>query len=244
MTLIIQKPTGGKLVLRKGMATWAEGGDNTYYIDVAGVAYRVHEFRTVGTASLNVISGGSFDYLIVAGGGRGGSTSAVTWYVAGGGGQVLQGTASLTAISHSVVVGAGASAAQTAGQVSSAFGFTASGGGAGNLAARDYQAGDSGSGNAGGLRSGTAGGGGGGNAAAGQNASSNTPGAGGNGTLSTINGQSLYYGGGGGGQFSNVYANEGLGGPSRANSGGGEGFAGTFSLQPARSGIVIVRYAV
>ena len=244
MTLIIQKPSASKLVLRKGMGTWAEGGDNVYYIEVVGVAYRVHEFKTVGTTSLNVISGGSFDYLIVAGGGRGGSTPGVTWFVAGGGGQVLQGTASLAAISHSVVVGAGASVIRTAGQVSSAFGFTASGGGAGDLAVRDYQAGDSGSGNAGGLRSGTAGGGGGGNAAAGQNASPSTPGAGGNGTLSTIDGQSLYYGGAGGGNLVNIYANEGLGGPSRANSGGGEGYAGTVSLQPARSGIVIVRYAI
>jgi hypothetical protein len=49
--------------------TWAEGGDLVYTIVVSGTTYRVHEFKTVGTTSLNVMSGGNVDYLVVAGGG-------------------------------------------------------------------------------------------------------------------------------------------------------------------------------
>ena len=67
MSLLIS----GDLRLAKTPSTWAEGGDLVYTIVVSGTTYRVHEFKTTGTTSLNVMNGGSVEYLVVAGGGGG-----------------------------------------------------------------------------------------------------------------------------------------------------------------------------
>ena len=98
--------TPGKVVLRKGMGTWAEGGDLVYFIEVGGVAYRVHEFKTVGTTSLNVVSGGNFEYLVVAGGGGGGNSGANNGS-GGGAGGLLSDLVNLSAGAATVIVGAG-----------------------------------------------------------------------------------------------------------------------------------------
>jgi hypothetical protein len=63
--------------LSKTPSTWAEGGDLVYTIVVSGTTYRVHEFKTVGTSALNVLNGGSVEYLVVAGGGGGGGGHGV-----------------------------------------------------------------------------------------------------------------------------------------------------------------------
>jgi hypothetical protein len=86
MTLIIQKPTGAKLLMKKeSPLVWAQGGDLQYEIVDGGATYMVHEFTTVGTASLNVLKGGNVEYLVVAGGGGGGGAGS-TWACGGGGG--------------------------------------------------------------------------------------------------------------------------------------------------------------
>ena len=52
--------TPGKVVLRQTSSAWAEGGDLVYTIVDSGTTYRVHEFKTVGTSSLNVMTVFSF----------------------------------------------------------------------------------------------------------------------------------------------------------------------------------------
>jgi hypothetical protein len=58
----------------------APAGDTVTNISVNGVTYRVHSFTSVGTSSLTIVRGGSFEYLVIAGGGAGGPT------IGGGGG--------------------------------------------------------------------------------------------------------------------------------------------------------------
>jgi len=67
---------------------YATGGDYVYlYEDTAtGKTYRVHEFLTTGTSTLNVEIGGQVEVLIVAGGGSGGQNSTNLWGRPGGGG--------------------------------------------------------------------------------------------------------------------------------------------------------------
>jgi hypothetical protein len=97
--------------------TWAEGGDLVYTIVVSGTTYRVHEFKTVGTTSLNVMSGGNVDYLVVAGGGGGGAINAGGGGAGGyrcsvtgensGGGASAEAPLTLSAGAYTVTVGAG-----------------------------------------------------------------------------------------------------------------------------------------
>lgn len=136
MTLIIQRPTGSNLTLRNQPSAWAEGGDLVYTIVVGGTTYRVHEFKTVGSSSLNVLEGGTFEYLAVGGGGGGGSNAGG----GGGGGYVRSGSASIVTGVIAISVGAGGtggpnnSPSGTNGQVSTMSGLitvTAEGGGGG-----------------------------------------------------------------------------------------------------------------
>jgi len=55
--------TPGKLTLRNQPNTWAEGGNQVFYIDVANNPYRVHVFTTTGSSQLTIKQGGSFDDL-------------------------------------------------------------------------------------------------------------------------------------------------------------------------------------
>ena len=87
MTLLTE-PT--RIVLAKDSpATWAQGGDLQYEIEVSGTRYMVHEFRTVGTATLNVLKGGNIEYLVVAGGGGGGGSYGGSGGGIGGSGIVI-----------------------------------------------------------------------------------------------------------------------------------------------------------
>jgi filamentous hemagglutinin family protein len=196
------------------------------------------------------------DYLIVGGGGGGGA-----WV--GGGGGVLAGTTDLNGLSYTVSVGGGgvgmvnnSSAIQTnptSGGNSTAFGFTAFGGGyGGNYSGFNAASGGSGGGQGGNqaAASGTAGqgfaggvgdgrfdygyvaGGGGGAGGVGGNATTTRAGAGGIGYATTINGVLSYFGGGGGGAVhTGGLAAAGIGGLG----GGGNGIADSGT--PAGNGL-------
>jgi hypothetical protein len=106
----------------------ASGG----FIETIG-GYRYHTFFDTGSINFTVGSGsGSAEYLIVAGGGGGASGG-------GGAGGLLTGTVSLSAQTYGIVVGEGGrghfcangSVVGANGTNSSAFGFTAIGGGGG-----------------------------------------------------------------------------------------------------------------
>jgi hypothetical protein len=96
MSLLI---SGDLKLAKDSPATWAQGGDLQYEIEVSGTRYMVHEFRTVGTATLNVLKGGNIEYLVVAGGGGGAAREGCG---GGGAGGLLAGTTSLSVGSATV----------------------------------------------------------------------------------------------------------------------------------------------
>lgn len=90
------------------VTTLATGGDIITNSFINGQMYRIHTFTTVGTSTLTVVRGGSFECLVVAGGGSGGrGETAVAWGGGGGGGGFLEGNMSLAAGTFSILVGAG-----------------------------------------------------------------------------------------------------------------------------------------
>lgn len=211
--------------------------------------YKSHKFTSSGTFSVSSGSGNA-KFLIVGGGGGGGGSYVAgnEGYGGGGAGGLLTsydiGLISLSTNSYPITVGGGGSQNSKGGN-SSAFGYTAEGGGNGGY--RDLAGGNGGSGgggrgyaatraggigNAGPPRQGYnggegqwlsgqyMGGGGGGGAAANGGAGTNTVGgAGGSGRYIPIEGGKGYYAGGGGGARD---ANAGAGGIG----GGGAGFTG------------------
>jgi hypothetical protein len=98
-----------------------------------GSTYKYHRFTSSGTFTVDY--GGSIDILIVAGGGGGGGGRHAAG--AGAGGLIYQTSVSVTPGTNSIQIGAGGSGggypsgASTNGANSSAFGYTAIGGGAG-----------------------------------------------------------------------------------------------------------------
>jgi hypothetical protein len=215
----------------------ATGGDSVYDIDVNGTPYRVHEFTNDGT--LNVTTGGEFEYLVIAGGASGGRSRGG----GGGAGGFKEASAILTAQSISITIGAGGVGNSVSGG-DTVFGnvFTAIGGGLGS-SGDGNNGGDGGSGGGAGIKTdpgiGTSGqgfnggneyrgsidcgGGGGGAGEAGGNASSNGAGDGGNGKQSSITGIAKYYAGGGGGGVMPTGATEGSGGLGGGGNGGSGG---------------------
>jgi hypothetical protein len=187
-------------------------GGLTYDTTINGLNYRVHEFKTVGAGTFEVVSiplVARVDYLIVGGGGGGGGG-----YAGGGGGAggVVQGTLNVTTGSYSITVGAGGAASagnSNSGESSTAFSKTASGGGGGG--GRDNWTGLNGaSGGGGGWKlGGSAGVSNGGTGIAGQGKS------GGNGN----SGGGVSMGGGGGG-FNSAGSN------FTSNTKGGDGGSG------------------
>ena len=221
----------------------ATGGTITN-ITQNGANYRVHQFTSTGAYNLTLTRGGEVEYLIVAGGGGGGMDMGG----GGGGGGVLQGTTYLAEGVYPITVGAGGYGAPSGGQTradgagpnpgshqftvsatngdnSSAFGFTAIGGGYGGSSYCGYTP-DQGRGNAGGSGGGAsgysdgntrdgapgtagqghAGGGGGGQYYSGGGGGAGAPGVsstdtphGGDGVPSNILGTTYFFGGGGGG---------------------------------------------
>ncbi len=258
-------PTSGviKLTDFRGAsnAPYATGGTVT-----TSSGWRIHTFT--GSGTLNVIHGGTMEYLIIAGGGGG----AVRHSGGGGAGGYRTGTQTVTSGSKSVTVGAGGTGPVdgssgtrlnvTAGTNSSVTGIVTStgggtatsvtnnpitGGSAGGQAAQSGQVGGfiAGQGHAGGSGSDTgfAGGGGGGAGGAGGNAASNgsTAGVGGSGASSSITGSSVVRASGGRGskwEDETVPIN----GPANSGDGGGAGGGPSNGGGSGGSGIVIVRY--
>jgi hypothetical protein len=202
------------------------------------------------------------EYLIVGGGGGGARNKGG----GGGGGAVVGGTAQVLSSPSTVTVGAGGAGGSTstvnanglAGQASSAFGVTASGGQGG--ISGSWTGGASGNGNAGGAGTGvtySTGGGGGGAGQVGFNGATDRGGRGGDGLDSSITGTSAFYGGGGGGGANNNFnSSGGVGGGAQGASAAVKGYAGTNGLGgggggggnlldggAGGSGRVIVRYA-
>ena len=212
----------------------ATGGDIAD-IEVDGVAYRVHTFRNVGSASFTVTSlgnsNGQVEYLIVAGGGGGGG-----WGGGGGGGGVLTGTTTVSPQTYTVVVGAGGARGTSAytgggdGGNSSVFGLTAIGGGGGGwYNTNNGRPGGSGGGGGGGEANTTAFGSFGGAGTAGQGFAGgrgrNRPGG-------------VYWGSGGGGGAAGPGEDAPDGGSSAGGRGGkgGDGLLSTINGQPLRYG--------
>ena len=244
-----------------GVAAWigtpiagvvATGGNSIYDVDVEGTTYRVHVFTSTGNSTFTATKGGEIEYLIVAGGGGGGSDRAG----GGGAGGLLTGTTTVTSQNYTITVGAGGQGGQgdqvngSQGANSSAFGFTAIGGGFGSYQTQTAGTGGSGGGG-GGTDNGGSGAGGAGTAGQGNaggsgniNGGSSTTGAsgggggaggvgrggvagtkagdGGPGIISFLSGFSAYYAGGGGGGVDTrgTGDNVGLGGLGGGGSGG------------------------
>jgi len=126
----------------------ASGGTAT-----SGNGYNQWSFTTTGSSTFTVSTGGTVYYAIVAGGAGGGNGG-------GGGGGVITGQTTLTAGTYTIVVGTGGTAGYVSGSYttfvsstnggnSSAFGFTAVGGGGSyvpNAAPRNAFSGGSGGG--------------------------------------------------------------------------------------------------
>lgn len=209
-------------------------GGNEYTKTITDVDYKIHEFTSDGTFTVN--EGGNIDVLIVAGGGGGGGGWANDEASPGGGaGEVLYESVEVSAKDYTVQIGSGgnggtANSAGTDGSNSQAFGFTANGGfggPSGSAQAGDY----GGSGNPGGAyNSDDSGGGGGGAAQSGDDSASLNPGDGGDGLyfgdgFSDSFGENGYFSGGGGGggagdDGSNDIGKGGIGGGGN----GGDGY--------------------
>jgi len=239
-------------------------------INIGTVKYKVHQFLTTGNNNLIVPYGNieNVEYLIIAGGGSGGPTSGGTYAGGGGGaGGLIQGTGlKLSAnTTYTISVGAGGAAVSTtdglAGTNTTAFGFTAIGGGGGG---RGIQAGIGGNGGTGGSGGGGgqgnagSGSGGSGTATQGFNSSSGSSGgtsgggAGGvgitaqfgatptNGLTLSITGSAVSYASGGGTQSAgtNGTPNTGAGGWARSDN------TANLTAGAGGSGIVVIRYRI
>jgi hypothetical protein len=231
----------------------ASGGDTTQTYTDGGVDYKSHIFTSSGTFQVTSATAGStVDILLVAGGGAGGADNAGG---GGAGGMIVQAGLAVSQQNYSIVIGNGGAkststdgngAAATAGDDTTAFGYTAIGGGQGGSAGSANNAGDGGSGgglqgaeqsgtagsgtsgqgNDGGGSSGSGGGGGGGGAgAAGQTVTGTTGGTGGVGLQNNYaDGTNTYYAGGGaGGNENGLNANVAGGSGGGASSPGADG---------------------
>jgi hypothetical protein len=201
-------------------------------VDISGIPYRVHYFTTVGSSTFSVIQGGEIEYLIVAGGGGGG----VCFGGGGGAGGLLTGTLTVTPQSYTITVGAsGTNQVNVGGNGgpggnSSAFGFTAIGGGfgGGNCGGAGGSGGSGGGGSSTGSVSGAAG--------------TGTSGQGNNGAVSP-NGLYTDFGGGGGGAGSaaigalgGVGISSNISGSNIFYAGGGRGSRNTNPPEPGGIG--------
>ncbi len=229
-----------------------------------GTNWTAHIFKTAGTTNLNVSVAGNVEVLVVGGGGGGnGGDNANGGGGGGGAGGLIYTNFTAVVSNYTIAVGAGGlggtdgqyTSTQRKGSDSTAFGFTAIGGGGGarfSGQVSPWTGGNGGSGG-GGYRSGSAegtntvgqgsnggkagnngsndgGGGGGGAGAAGSNGTTTVGGKGGNGLAYDISGvMTNYAGGGGGGADTGGASTGGLGGGGAggANSASAKGTAGT-----------------
>lgn len=138
----------------QGLFVKASGGNDTL---VTQDGYKHHIFTTSG--NLSVTTGGSVDYLILAGGGGGGAGLSASTIGSGGGGGaggMLSGTTTLNPGNYTILVGGGGGGAgnsttqdSSQGSNSSALSLTAIGGGYGGSYAGRSSAGVGGSGGGG-----------------------------------------------------------------------------------------------
>jgi hypothetical protein len=235
----------------------AAGGTESN-VTISGIVYKLHTFTSSGT--LTVSSGGEFEYLVIAGGGGGGCGTAGGGGAGGyrtnvsgqssGGGASAEGTAELSAGSHTITIGAGGAGAITSTSDATNGGNTSigsivqsTGGGAGgegnpNNTRRAGQPGGSGggaweySGDTGGPGSGTAGQG----YAGGAYALTGGAGGGGAGGTAGTHPTNVQNSDGGPGVSSNINGTAtgragggggGLSGQSSASDGGGAGANGS-----------------
>ncbi|MEI6972508.1 MAG: right-handed parallel beta-helix repeat-containing protein, partial [bacterium] len=209
-----QPPVIASLLTARNWVSGAfgEAGGVTNYTDAGGTNWTAHIFRTVGTHTFTVKSGGVVEYLVVGGGGGGGGGACAG---GGGGGHVTMGRMILPdSGDYTVLVGDGGAPATVKepaqpGEYSTFSSIVAYGGeaGTGHGGASAGTVGGVTTTNAGGLRfavqgnmeSQRAGGGGAGSVQDGQPGAAHTGGAGGDGVESSIAGVTCFYGGGGGG---------------------------------------------
>jgi hypothetical protein len=232
-----------------------------------GYAYRTFTSSSTFTTS----KAGTVDFIIVAGGGGAGTSNGAAG--AGAGGLVYQSNYSVALGTFNIIIGAGGSASTSVstmpnvgnGDNSTAFGFTAiGGGGSGNESNAATKIGASGGSGGGGVRgaaggSGTSGqgyaggssvndgaphyrgGGGGGAGGVGQNGTSTgggNAGLGGNYSAwssTTSTGDNGYYASGG---AAGSYDGAGVGGTGGSETAGGGGLGGTHRTQPELNGNV------
>jgi len=230
----------------------ASGGTAT-----SGNSYNQWSFTTTGSSTFTVSTGGTVYYAIVGGGGGGGHYGG-----GGGGGGVIVGQTTLTAGTYTIVVGTGGTGSGTSsfsgtnGGNSSAFGFTAVGGGYGGCYYGEPPVSPNNGGCGGGAGAtdtivyyggvGVAGqgwqggattnitapytcGGGGGAGGIGGTTSGSTSGAGGTGigVYLPVSNSTVYYGGGGGGGTNGGTAGSGGTGGGGNGSSSGNGTAGS-----------------
>ena len=218
---------------RSGAPSFSGGIEST--INISGTDYRVHTFTSSGT--LNMLKGGTVEYLVVGGGGAGGSHNNAG-LGGGGAGGLLTGSVNLTAM-QAITVGAGGVAIfnEDGGDggnssIGSLFVAIGGGGGAGPIpgngrsggsggGASNWRAsyggagsGTSGQGYAGGNSDfiGGRGSGGGGAGGAGGDGTNFEAGNGGIGVSSSISGNAVTYAGGGGGGGTGAGGSGGSGG--------------------------------
>jgi len=96
----------------KKIYPYATGGDYVYLYEEDGKTYRVHEFLTTATSTLEVEVGGQMDILVVGGGG-GGSRTSTEGVGGGGGGAVATHTRTIPNGTYSITVGSGGLGAAT-----------------------------------------------------------------------------------------------------------------------------------
>jgi len=147
--------------VNSGKSAYPEAfGGTESNINIGTVKYKVHQFLATGNNTLIVPYGNleNVEYLLVAGGGAGGPTDGATYTGGGGGaGGLIQGTGlQLSAnTNYTISVGAGGTGVTntqgTAGGNTTAFGFTAIGGGGGGYARQSTAGGAGGSGGSGGA---------------------------------------------------------------------------------------------
>lgn len=111
-------------------------GGNEFDVTIDGVDYRIHEFTSDGTFSVNQISSDkTVDVLVVGGGGGGGGDEVDTG--GGGAGGLIYETLNISSSNYNIIVGSGGSRSSVRsspgenGENSSAFNLVALGGGGG-----------------------------------------------------------------------------------------------------------------
>ena len=200
-----------KLTFNSGkIYPYAIGGDYVYLYEEDGKTYRVHEFLSTGTSTLNVEVGGSMDVLVVGGGWSG---AKVQYFGGGGGGAgaLVEYTVTILPRDYDIFVGSGGTS------VAHAIHGDGTAGDSSVFSSSDITITAIGGGGGGGVGPGQNGGGGGGG-------SSRAPGAGsfnpGGGSVETYTGLGIQYANRGGDGYTAATAYQ-------QTSGGGGGGAGT-----------------